>query len=167
MPHITIADTSEIGARRRVPIRSHANDPNIPAEAARELNESASLADLAPRRRGFHAVADLAQTLAHAQAVLTAAFPFLAIAGRAAVIGLRLRRPTSVVTGEIAIRIADIPNAAPHRRQRALLSVAVDPAAGRDQCVTLQVRLSAASLITAGGYTLCRGGLRPTRSRDE
>jgi hypothetical protein len=48
---------------------------------------------LLPRRNGFHAVADLTQALAHAPAMFTAPFPFLAITGRAAVIGLRWRRP--------------------------------------------------------------------------
>jgi hypothetical protein len=44
-----------VGAHRRVPIRPRANDPNIPAEAAREFHESASLADPAPMLARFPA----------------------------------------------------------------------------------------------------------------
>src|SRR5437588_465844 len=51
---ITIADTSEIDvARRRVPSRTHANGPNIPAEVARGFHETAFLADPAPMAARF------------------------------------------------------------------------------------------------------------------
>ena len=125
---------------------------------------------LLPRRSTFHSVADFAQALAHASAMLAAPFPFLTIAGgsaRSGVVGLLPRGATGIVACQRAVSVADIPDTALNRRQGALPGVAVGTPTSRNQRVASDVDVLTGSQIAAPRHTLCRRRERPARPGEE
>src|SRR4029077_12733815 len=66
-----------------------------------------------------------------------------------ALVGTRWRRPSAITALEIAVVVADVANTAMHRGEGGGLRAAVDPTAGRDQCVALNRHIAAAPQIRA------------------